>query len=104
LVISGIVFSMSNSNYTPGRIKAHRTRRTHSEVTKLKGRCPSGKIRLRDHDEAIKALHRTQSLAIIALEVTGSTSRAEKRTYYCGMCNGFHLTSKPLAAGFQEAA
>ena len=95
---------MSNSSYTPGRMKARRTRRTHSEVTKLKGRCQSGKIRLRDHDEAIKALHRTQALALVALEVTGSTRRAEKRAYYCGMCNGFHLTSKPLAAGFQEAA
>ena len=95
---------MSNLTYTPGRMKARRTRRTHSEVTKLKGRCQSGKIRYRDHDEAIKALHRTQSMAVIALEMTGNTSRAEKRTYYCGQCNGFHLTSKPLRADFQEAA
>ncbi len=104
MVIYVILLGMSKANYTLGRMNARRTRRTHSEVTKLKGRCQSGKIRYRDHEEAIKALHRTQSLALIALEVTGSTSRAEKRTYYCGMCNGFHLTSRPLAVASQEAA
>jgi hypothetical protein len=95
---------MKTSKYTPGRVKAHRTRRTHAEVTKLKGRCKSGKIRYRDHEEAINALHRTQSRAAVALEITGNTSRAEKRTYYCALCNGFHLTSQVSQMDFQVAA
>lgn len=51
----------------------------------------SGKIRFRDHREAVRALHS----AALAREFSGgATRRAECRAYACPSCQGWHLTSK----------
>lgn len=53
---------------------------------------------------AVDALHYAQNVALVALELTGSTSRHETRIYACPECAGFHLTSKPTWASFKQAA
>ncbi len=68
----------------PGRKPAKATSR----------KCPSGKVRLKDHKQAVHSLHRARGAGFIELENNGSTNRQECRTYFCGMCKGHHLTSK----------
>ena len=58
------------------------------------GKCPSGKVRMKDHKQAVHSLHRAKGAGFIELANNGSTTRQECRTYFCGMCNGHHLTSK----------
>lgn len=53
-------------------------------------RCRSGKVRLRDHREAIERLHACRTAAEF-----GDTRRREQADYFCEQCCGFHLTSKP---------
>ncbi|MDN4478664.1 hypothetical protein QQX10_10730 [Demequina sp. SYSU T00039] len=65
---------------------AHR----HSDVG-----CITRKRRFRDHQEAVHALHGAQQFARLDIESSGSTKRAECRTYECYACNGWHLTSQP---------
>ena len=56
------------------------------------GTCPvSKKVRFRDHDEAIAALHRAARAREFSL---GATVRQERRTYSCASCRGWHLTSQ----------
>jgi hypothetical protein len=76
------------------------------KIAKLKGRCPEGKIRFKDAQMAIQALHRMQNAAARAIEIGGNTKRAEKRHYFCGKCNGFHVTSQEKQQFYsqQEAA
>jgi hypothetical protein len=69
-----------------------------------KNRCVDGKIRYRDHDEAVNALHHAQNMRVIATELTGSSTRNEKRTYFCGLCKGHHLTSQEERQGAKAAA
>ncbi len=54
------------------RKKARRTRR-----------CPSGKVRYRDHQSAVMVLRNVQGRG-------GDLARA----YQCPMCQGWHLTSQ----------
>ena len=63
------------------------------KVSSLKGKCPTGKVRFRDHKEAVRALHRTQVNAKWALEDGLETNRRERRPYLCPICKGHHLTS-----------
>ena len=57
-------------------------------------RCSCGKVRFRDHEQAIDALHRIYNSAKSALEEYGTTHRQECRSYQCGLCFGWHLTSR----------
>jgi hypothetical protein len=45
---------------------------------------------------AVDALHHSQNIAALAIEITGATSRKETRIYKCPECAGFHLSSKPF--------
>lgn len=67
---------------------------TMPKLAKLRGRCPEGKLRYRDAKLAIQALHRMQNTAALAIELTGNTTRNEKRYYHCGKCKGVHLSSQ----------
>jgi hypothetical protein len=53
-----------------------------------------GKVRFRDHREAVGALHKAAAVRHRADEDGTETRRQEVRTYECGACHGFHLTSK----------
>jgi hypothetical protein len=57
------------------------------------GKCPTGKVRMKDHKQAVHKLHRAKGAGFIELANNGSTTRQECRTYFCGRCNGHHLTS-----------
>lgn len=57
-------------------------------------KCPSGKLRYRDHRQAIKALHSVQRSRDAQLRRVGVTRRAECRAYECFACKGWHLTSQ----------
>lgn len=46
--------------------------------------CPSGKSRYRSKDEALEHLHR----------MVHCRDRMPHRTYQCGKCHGWHLSSK----------
>lgn len=60
--------------------------------------CASGKLRYRDHDAAVTALHSTANARHLA-ELNGMpTHRRESRIYACGLCHGFHLTSQNYLA------
>ncbi|WP_214466447.1 hypothetical protein [Microbacterium flavescens] len=52
-----------------------------------------GKIRFRDHREAVTALHSVATLRKRAEEEMLPTRRREVRTYECDACHGYHLTS-----------
>lgn len=56
--------------------------------------CPTGKVRLRDQHEAtllLTLLRRKRADA----EASGvPTTRYEDRSYECGLCSGWHLTSQ----------
>lgn len=57
--------------------------------------CPvSRKIRFRDHAEAVQALHAAQVARVFS---SGNTQRQECRSYACMACQGWHLTSQPVA-------
>ena len=89
-----------------GRTKAGM--RATKKVTRIqaspksgKGKCPTGKLRLKDHKDAVRSLHKAQSAGQIEQENNGVTNRQECRTYFCGMCKGHHLTSKREWTTFQ---
>ena len=52
-----------------------------------------GKIRFRDHREAVSALHTAAALRQRAAAEMLSTRRREVRAYECDACHGHHLTS-----------
>lgn len=56
--------------------------------------CPSGKVRYRDPGEAKAALrkHRT----------TSTRQVVPTRWYWCHLCQGWHLTSKPLGVPYSQ--
>lgn len=62
--------------------------------SKAKNQCPSKKQRLRDHREAVDALHSSKNSAKRQLELYGETNRNECRTYRCKLCKGWHTTSQ----------
>ncbi len=63
--------------------------------------CPTGKVRFKDHDHAVTALHKAANYRKDAAVHEGYTKRNECRTYKCKECKGFHLTSK---ADYSKAA
>lgn len=76
-----------------------------------KYKCPSGKLRYRDHAEAVRALHGAQNARNRAAQAGARSNRAERRDYRCPLCHGYHLTSQLLrldelliAAGVELAA
>jgi hypothetical protein len=58
--------------------------------------CPSGKVRYRDHEQGVRALHQEQNSAKREITDFGVTRRFEQRSYYCAQCRGHHLSSKPM--------
>jgi hypothetical protein len=58
------------------------------------GKCLTGKLRLKDHKDAVRTLHKAKTAGQIEIAMSGATHRQETRTYFCGMCKGHHLTSK----------
>ncbi len=63
--------------------------------------CPTGKVRFKDHDHAVSALHKAKNNRTNARIEKGETKRQECRSYKCNACKGFHLTSK---ADYTKAA
>lgn len=57
-------------------------------------RCPLGKVRYRDKQEALNTLHKIQVKASYEKSDGGQINRRECRAYECDCCHGFHLTSK----------
>ena len=82
----------------------HQKSRTTAKITKLRRKCPTGKIRFRDHDMCIAALHRSANIRAIDLEGQGFTKRNEIRSYPCEKCAGWHLSSKANWDSRKEAA
>lgn len=82
----------------------HQTSRTTTKITKLRRKCPTGKIRFRDHDMCIPALHRSANIRAIDLAGQGFTKRNEIRSYPCEKCAGWHLSSKANWDSRKEAA
>ena len=50
-----------------------------------RGKCPSGKLRLKDHKDAVRTLHKAKTAGQIELAMNGATNRQETRTYFCSM-------------------
>jgi hypothetical protein len=78
------------------RIRSSRFEKdTRSMSTKMKSRKSCRKLRYRDLDEAIEALHRIIRYRMYADE-RGQvlTHRQECRAYFCPNCQGAHLTSQ----------
>lgn len=58
-------------------------------------RACGNKMRFRDHDEAVEALHHA-AVARRRCETDGvTTTHREVRAYECARCHGYHLTSQP---------
>ena len=53
-----------------------------------------GKVRFRDHREAVTALHNVATLRLRADEDAVASRRREVRSYECERCHGYHLTSR----------
>lgn len=63
-------------------------------ITKLKGKCATGKIRYHDKKQAVAYLHSIQNRRAFQLDLYTAANRNEKRIYKCPECQGFHLTSR----------
>lgn len=93
--ISHIEYSDSSEVARTKSGKRAAVKQTRKSATRSAGgKCPTGKRRLKDHKQAVHSLHRAKGAGFIELANNGSTTRQECRTYFCGMCNGHHLTSK----------
>lgn len=58
--------------------------------------CPmSGKVRFRDHEEAVEAIKAAATQRQWHAAEGTETRRRECRTYRCEVCKGWHLTSQP---------
>ena len=79
-------------------------RKGRVDVAKLKGKCPSGKVRFRDRLEAIEALHRAENARKFSEQDGLENRRNEKRIYKCSLCAGQHLTSQEKRYSAKEAA
>lgn len=67
--------------------------------------CPTGKRRFKDHRQAVDVLHKAKTARVFARAAGSDTRRAEVRTYRCGLCKGFHLTSRAeFGSDFGRAA
>jgi hypothetical protein len=56
-----------------------------------------GKVRFRDHEEAVEALHRADCARSRSVADGATSTHRAVRTYYCPRCGGYHLTSRPAA-------
>lgn len=59
---------------------------TRKQRQTRRNRCSSGKTRFRDHKEALESLHHFQLIS--------ERDEVPCRTYFCTMCEGWHMTSK----------
>ena len=82
----------------------HLSKRPVAKVATLKGRCTTGKIRFRDRQEAIAALHRAENNRSTAALAGQVTRRREVRCYRCPSCRGVHLSSLPTWTDIKKAA
>lgn len=69
-----------------------------------RGQLHCGKRRFRDPREAKVALMLAKRSGARERETQGDSTRAERRWYLCGRCNGYHLTSQPLGVDLLLAA
>jgi hypothetical protein len=65
-------------------------------MKKNRKECISGKVRFRDHEQAVDALHRSANRRHFADQDGRQTRRQEIRSYNCKFCKGHHLTSQEL--------
>ena len=86
------------------KINMNANRKGHVVVAKLKGKCASGKIRYRDKQEAIAALHHAENIRKFNEQDGLANRRNEKRVYKCPTCAGVHLTSIAVWHSAKEAA
>lgn len=86
-----------NPNHNPSR-------RPKAKVTKLRHKCPTGKIRFKDHDMCVSALHKSANIRAVEVVEQGFSKRNEIRSYPCDKCAGWHLSSKANWDSRKEAA
>lgn len=86
---------MSSHNSQAFRSLGHRPVGKGSPARRHLSRCPNcNKVRFRDKQEALDAVHAAVTNRRFA-EVDGSsTARQERRAYPCSSCHGWHLTSQ----------
>lgn len=82
----------------------HGTKSHFRSPKNLNRTCPSGKIRFKDHNHAVSALHKAKNTRETAILNAKNTPRMEIRSYKCKECKGFHLTSKPQYGSSPVAA
>ncbi|HMU35222.1 MAG TPA: hypothetical protein PKA04_00190 [Marmoricola sp.] len=70
----------------------------HTKTSKRKHKCTTGKVRFRDHLEAVQVLHSAANARKNAAELGAATNRREVRSYKCPRCHGFHITSQSALA------
>lgn len=73
-----------------GQQRPQRRKPFRSKARKVKHntqRTCAGKVRYRDKKEAKEALKR--------ISQNSSRDKAPRRDYFCAMCKGWHLTSRP---------
>lgn len=82
-------------SHTPGQRATRRAERRRRPRGGSLPRCPrSGKVRFRDHREAVDALQTAMNSRSRAEFAGFGSRRNECRTYECNMCHGWHLTSQ----------
>jgi len=60
--------------------------------------CPTGKKRFRDHRAAVSFLHHAANARVAAALNSVETTHRATRSYECGLCRRFHVTSQTKAA------
>lgn len=96
------------NTHSAGRAPRGRKGNNRPQVNRrarLRGRradiCPvTGKVRWRDHEEAIQALHVAMNAKATARSYGVESRRNECRVYVCPACRRWHLTSWMTASGF----
>lgn len=84
--------------------KHNQNRRSLAKVTKLRRKCPTGKVRFKDHDMCVSALHKSANIRAVEFVEQGYSKRKEIRSYPCEKCAGWHLSSKANWDSRKEAA
>jgi hypothetical protein len=102
---------MNRHHYMDDEIEALKTainkRNSHlfaeetNEGHKKLNRKSCRKVRYRDSREAKEALWSATNKRTRDQKAGRNSARAEARTYRCGKCHGWHLTSQVLAAGWE---
>lgn len=57
-------------------------------------RACGGKVRFRDHEEAVDFLHLAENARARATEDDAATTHRAVRAYDCAKCQGVHVTSQ----------